>query len=906
MKKNHKGLIKDKMIKYQNTFWDYCKKGLLYLVVPAAIGLGLLSLLPSSNILSKKLGLEKKIMKEYSSISFDENSSLQEETKTSPKKNPIIINLSNSNNSSLNLYFGEKAIKNNIPLSISVDTNKDLIRLNEIVKNKEDIDLCFEFSNKQLQNDPVYFSDLQTKTALNLQKKLTTAIDLTKNEQEIDLMNLRQAGIKIIFDDNLQNEGYRIEPYKIVRLKKDADIKVTRNINLEKIIKSVNNETKLDPVVLDFELSNSSNKEIDKLVSQLVSLRDSGYNFISPKDFYYDYLGLPQYIILRLDDYQTPFGKEIFEKTVTKLSELNVPQTIAAIPSVGRRLSEDKKAKKFLESMYKKGLIEIAMHGFNGDSYEFLQKYDAQKNMMLNSFEEFDKITKQDISTVIITTSRKNEYTSKIIRDLNKNNNKKINIISSTFSKDEYIFGFDKDNVYHISRTIDIVKDWSAPLYPLKSLDEIINLVGSDDAVINIHPFRNETQEKQEHVIDLVKKLKENKNIKFVTTKEFYEENTKPLGVYQDIAESAWNFFEQNLNEKTGLYYDGIYVTNNQITSRYNITTNWDLGSAIFAIVSADKLSLISNKEAETRLNKIFEFLKTNSLYDKKFPNNYYNTESLEMEKEGMGTTGSDLGRLLLSLKLVEKNYTNLKSACDSIVNRWEIPVYDEIIYGIDKKGRNEETNCYTPYFSNGFTEWGYKTNNSNRLLFVPYVNKYNSAVYIPKMKKTNKLIDFILTSEPYILTGIEVGYNKDYKKMANLVYEAQKKRYLIKGIPTSLSEGSIDKSPWFMFSGITNDRGEDWPVSRHIGGKTKNYSDLRSFNSKAAIAWDVLQDDAYSNMLRRIVKNNNVIPGFGVTNGIYEKDWKENKVMELNTNAIILEAIAYKLQGKPLLQTNP
>ncbi len=884
------------MIRYENTFWDYCRKGFVYLATITTFALT--TLLPSSNILP--LTKEEQLIAQNPPITITEPSLSKKKEKIIPPENPVIINVSNSNDSDSSFSFTEKALANNISLTISFDPDKDNSTSKSVIKDRNDIELSYDFSNRRLKNEAVFFSKLQANTARNLENRLTTTIDLTDNNQEIDLMNLRQSGIKIIIDDNI-DEGYKVEPYKIARIKRDIEINDS-NINLEEIIKELNNKNKLDPIVIDINLSkNIQKQDVDKIVSQLSLLKENGYKLITTKDFYYDYLNLPQYVILRLDDYQTPHKKELFEKVIKDISELGVPQTISVIPAVDVKMSNDYQAKKFLENMYKKGLIEIAMHGYNGEYGEFLQDFEEQKDMMLKAFREFDKITSQNISTVVISNSQSNEFTSKAINYLNKNDNRKISIMSSLFPQDEYVFGFDPDGVFHVSRLIDLIQDWAEP-YPLLPINKVIELMGSDDTIINIHPFRHETEEKQQYLIDLINKLGENKNIKFVTMKEFYDETTKPLGVYDDIANAAWNYFVENTNEKTGLFYDAAMIENNKISYRHSKPACWDLASMIFGIVSANKLSLISNEEAENRLMKILNFFNTNELYEEKFPNNFYDIETLRaVEKKG--STASDMGRLLLSLKLVKNNYKNLESICDSIVDRWEIPVYDGAIYGIDEKGKHEEINLYLPYFLNGYTAWGYKVTSLNKLIFVSHINEHDSVVYIPINKETNKPIDFVLTPEPNLLTAIEVGYERGYEKITNLLYEAQKNRYLIEGIPTCLSEGSIDKKPWFLYPGITNAAGDNWPVASHVSGLSEDYADLRPFSSKAAIVWSVLMDDYYADMLRRIAVNNNMKSEFGFTNGIYESDWTENRVMEVNTNAIILESIAYKITGKPLLE---
>ena len=77
----------------------------------------------------------------------------------------------------------------------------------------------------------------------------------------------------------------------------------------------------------------------------------------------------------------------------------------------------------------------------------------------------------------------------------------------------------------------------------------------------------------------------------------------------------------------------------------------------------------------------------------------------------------------------------------------------------------------------------------------------------------------------------------------------------------------------------------------------------LRLVSAKGAYLWHAARPGDYSNTLVDLIRNKAKMPGMGFSSGISEKTGKAVPVTDINTNGIILEAVAYILGGrKPLL----
>jgi hypothetical protein len=115
-------------------------------------------------------------------------------------------------------------------------------------------------------------------------------------------------------------------------------------------------------------------------------------------------------------------------------------------------------------------------------------------------------------------------------------------------------------------------------------------------------------------------------------------------------------------------------------------------------------------------------------------------------------------------------------------------------------------------------------------------------------------------------------------------------------GRPTAASEDALDRPPWFAYSAIVNGDAT-WSAFAPDGAPAPG---AFTFSTKAAVAWAVLFDGEYADRLLAAAAAL-VAPDGGLYAGRYDETGKVNRTLSLNTNAVVLEALAYHARG-PLL----
>ena len=127
----------------------------------------------------------------------------------------------------------------------------------------------------------------------------------------------------------------------------------------------------------------------------------------------------------------------------------------------------------------------------------------------------------------------------------------------------------------------------------------------------------------------------------------------------------------------------------------------------------------------------------------------------------------------------------------------------------------------------------------------------------------------------------------------ARALLRAQERRFAATGRLTAVSEDHLDRPPWFSYSAVID--GETaWTA--HAADGTPAPAAL-TFSTKAAVAWSVLFDGSYPDRLLAAAAEL-VVPGEGLYAGRYDATGEVNRVLSLNTNAVVLEALAYRVRG--------
>jgi hypothetical protein len=376
----------------------------------------------------------------------------------------------------------------------------------------------------------------------------------------------------------------------------------------------------------------------------------------------------------------------------------------------------------------------------------------------------------------------------------------------------------------------------------------------------------------------------------------------------QDLkdAKIAWKYFENNYQEKTGLFNS---------VNQYPATTLWDISSSFHALMSAYQIGIIDSLEFNEKMQKGLTSINHFKLFEDELPNKVYSTITLSMvdysnrnTEDGVGWSAMDIGRFLGVIERIQKHYPQYTPLTDSIISKWNIQRVlgnDATLHGIgfnfkDKSAKivQEGKLGYEEYAAKGYLVQAYDATESFRYTdFLKFIEIYGIQIGTDTREvKHHPAYNYIL-SEPYILDGLEYGFDFNSLELAYRLYKVQKAHARKTGKPVAVSEDHVDKSPYFVYNSVYAN-GKKWVCYAENGD---NAEDFKSFSTKAAYAWTTLFDDDYSKELYNALKNLND-PEKGWYAGKYDKSGKINKALTVNTNGIILEAIAYKLNG-PLLR---
>jgi hypothetical protein len=368
-----------------------------------------------------------------------------------------------------------------------------------------------------------------------------------------------------------------------------------------------------------------------------------------------------------------------------------------------------------------------------------------------------------------------------------------------------------------------------------------------------------------------------------------------------EIAKIAWKYFENNTIPETGIVNS---------VDKYNSTTLWDIASSIHAFLSAYELGIISKDELDKRINQLFNSLLNLKLFQDKLPNKVYNSIIMSMStydnrptETGIGWSAMDIGRFLGACKRLVFNYPQYNYLVKNIVNKWQLKyvIEDGTLMGIGlsfkdgvEKRVQEGKLGYEEYCAKGFVQMGFDA--SNALLYTDFLSFVDvNGIKIgtdSREVKHHPSYNYVL-SDPYILDGIEYGFDVNSLELAYRVFLAQKKQAVNENKLICVGETHIDQAPYFIYNSIFTN-GKKWNCVSESGEDANN---LKTFSTAAAFGWFYLFDDSYSEKLfNKAKKLYNKDLGF--YSGYYQKNQKVNEALTCNVNSLVLCALTYKKNG--------
>jgi len=371
-------------------------------------------------------------------------------------------------------------------------------------------------------------------------------------------------------------------------------------------------------------------------------------------------------------------------------------------------------------------------------------------------------------------------------------------------------------------------------------------------------------------------------------------------------AQRAWQYFERNWNAQTG------FVNS---VDNYAWTTLWDQGSAILGIHAARQLGLIQRDRFNSMINRLLQTLETLPLPATGLPNKAYSTRTGEMRQldntpdpKGMsGWSALDTARLLMGLHILRSHYPEHRDRINRIVASWKLPqlVKDGWLYGNipDANGQTrlfqEGRLGYEQYAASILQLWGIEAKNALHNPPVNTVEVDGIPLQVDRRNLANSGATNYLTNDPYLLWGLELGWNEAVKPQVLNLLQVQAQRFQRTKILTAVNEDSLDRPPYFLYYSVYAN-GQAWNATSSRG---KAYPQLRFLSTKAAFAWGALMpNDSYASTLREAVQNL-AKQNRGYFSGRYENSsLGVNASVDVNTNSVILESLLYKARdARPL-----
>lgn len=625
-------------------------------------------------------------------------------------------------------------------------------------------------------------------------------------------------------------------------------------------------------------------------------------------------------VVVRFDDLRVDGRHDLTQMAlVEELINAGYPVTEAVVPAPsGKFLSEDEKVQAYLQRMAQHPRYDVSTHGWKHIPSE-LEGITIEKNLDLVRYgvaELFHATGRVPVSYI----PPNNAYDENTLIALSSIGTP---VISAEKRDFRWFSGLDERGLLHASNTIMFEKSWGDD-YPYQDTQTVLDMIGDkNDAVFSVHVGTANTPQKIQQIKDVLSALSDRSGTKLVNFEEYRNQVLPPLGSYDRIrsaraevmirdwnpkdltdkdkaelltdAALAWRYFDWGMQTFNGIAPGTSWMEDGK-QQGYPFATMWDIASTIMATVSAKRLGLIDDTAMAERCRRILEFLGEESYRyaGVKLPPAERRLAKQAGERKGFDS--ADSGRLLIALKVLD-NETGGSLGIDKLVGTWgfhKILVKDEM-HMVSGKGRlvSLQDNNYANYVSNGYRLWGFDV----KPVFGeqdPSRNMDDAVTAFEEIAGRGRI-----ATEPHLTEEIELGGSPHGRLAADILFDAQLKRYRETGTLTATSEGPVAQPPYFTYQGyqITPTGGEfvvDAPTTKQAGQAAKRADDLRMVNSKASFLWYACRQGHYSDTLISFIREKGKLPGIGFASGVGEISQSATGIADVNTNGIILEAISY------------
>lgn len=368
---------------------------------------------------------------------------------------------------------------------------------------------------------------------------------------------------------------------------------------------------------------------------------------------------------------------------------------------------------------------------------------------------------------------------------------------------------------------------------------------------------------------------------------------------FMEAARTAWRYGEHFYRSGSGIIAPVPF---------YDYATTWDLGSSLAMLYCARELGFLPQADYVARMKLALGTLSRLALFDGAGFNKDYRVRNAAMvdrhrqsSSKGFGWSVTDIGRLLVWLKIIALHDPALAPTAEAVVRRLDFSrlVKDGYLWGEDlaPNGKRriyiEGHIGYEQYAAQGFALWGHRPAKALRLS--------ENAIPIPVMGHTvaadSRQRDR-LTSEPFILAGLEVGLTPDMRRLARAVLGAQEERARRTGVLTIVSEDALDDAPHYFYYYCIFSNGKHFSID--VQDPDAVVERPRWVSTKAAFGWHALMPNGYTRRALEAVQPARESRGW--SSGVYENSGRSTGTLNVNTAAVVMTAALYALEGEPML----
>ena len=329
----------------------------------------------------------------------------------------------------------------------------------------------------------------------------------------------------------------------------------------------------------------------------------------------------------------------------------------------------------------------------------------------------------------------------------------------------------------------------------------------------------------------------------------------------------------------------------------------WSTGSYLLAMTAAQQLNILSSAEFDERVTAALFTLSQLPLNDQGVPAAYYHADTLKiLGKPDSSAIG--MGRLLVALQTLLWRYPQHAAAIRDLFNQWQVGALIATSPATQSAAPLHHWALATDEPRNSF---GYRLYASHTLRLID--SAAGLAVTNPPQGQQMIDIDGImvpdeglrtpwgrqpsLISLPYLLTGLELGFDAQSAEIAWRIMQIQQRRHSLRVRKPPISTDYAEPAPDYV-NDLPNRQPVDASALRDAPPEQRAITSTRS-----AFAWYALFRNSWSEALRQQVQTLQV-PGRGWQRGLNLNN-SVNDVIDADTNAVVLESLAYIAHGQML-----